>query len=308
MGKRRSTAASRRKTPRISDPEREAAIALGTKRARGVIRARKALAPEEARTGVNGLLVAEGDSWFDYPLYDVLQELDRRFNYRIESVSHKGDTVEEMAYGDGQLARLAAMLEGLGLRDDRPRAILISGGGNDIAGDEFATLLNHKRSGLPALNDEVVNGIVRGRLSVAIMSLLGAVTELSQHYLGRVVPILVHGYGHAVADGRGYLGGISFLPGPWLEPGFRRKGYQDMAERVHVVADLIDRFNGMLRAVAGAPALKHVSYVDVRSVLSNELAGRRYRQSWENELHPTRAGFVRVAERFHKTISRLPMP
>src|SRR5258708_98585 len=49
-----------------------------------------------------GLLVAEGDSWFDYPLHDVLSMLEDEHGFDVESVAHKGDTVEDMAYSDGQ--------------------------------------------------------------------------------------------------------------------------------------------------------------------------------------------------------------
>jgi hypothetical protein len=108
--------------------------------------------------------VAEGDSWFDYPLNDVLSMLEDRHGFDVESVAHKGDTVEDMAYGVGQFDDFARLLEKL-LRQERvPDAILLSGGGNDIAGDEFAMLINHVLSGLPPVNAEIVHGLVDVRL------------------------------------------------------------------------------------------------------------------------------------------------
>lgn len=53
--------------------------------------------------GSAGVLVAEGDSWFDYPWHDVLRMLEDRHGYDVESVAHKGDRVEDMAYSGGQL-------------------------------------------------------------------------------------------------------------------------------------------------------------------------------------------------------------
>ena len=47
-----------------------------------------------------GVLVSEGDSWFDYPLHDVLKELEDNHGYDVESVAHRDDPIEEMAYGD----------------------------------------------------------------------------------------------------------------------------------------------------------------------------------------------------------------
>ena len=62
--------------------------------------------PELEAASLNGLLIAEGDSWFDYPFNSVLGELEN-LSYQIESVAHKGDTAEEMAYDPSQLAKLA---------------------------------------------------------------------------------------------------------------------------------------------------------------------------------------------------------
>jgi hypothetical protein len=43
------------------------------------------------------VLVAEGDSWFDYPLWDILKDLEGGYGYEVESVAHMGDRVEDMA-------------------------------------------------------------------------------------------------------------------------------------------------------------------------------------------------------------------
>jgi hypothetical protein len=43
-----------------------------------------------------------------------------------------------------------------------------------------------------------------------------------------------------VLDGRGFLGGWWFLPGPWLEPGFREKGFARLPERITLAKQLID--------------------------------------------------------------------
>src|SRR6185369_9662547 len=113
------------------------------------------------------VLIAEGDSWFDYPLHDVLRLLEDDFLYDVESVAHKGDCVEDMAHSQGQFEEFARRLEKL-LRDGKvPKAILLSGGGNDIAGDEFAILLNHAASTLPPLNESIVSGVVDIRLKDA---------------------------------------------------------------------------------------------------------------------------------------------
>jgi hypothetical protein len=69
--------------------------------------------------------------------------LEDDHGYDVESVAHRGDRVEEMAYGRGRLEELTRRLEKLLRRNVVPRAILLSGGGNDVAGDELGMLLNH---------------------------------------------------------------------------------------------------------------------------------------------------------------------
>lgn len=297
----------RSKRRKLSAPEAKAlraAVARGQRQALDVL-ARQAKKPTRAGPGQSkGLLIAEGDSWFDYPFSSVLGEL-QNLSYRVESVAHKGDTAEEMAYDPSQLAKLSELFQKLGGRGDAPRAILLSGGGNDVAGEELSVVLNHKQSGLPAVNDDVAAGVFAGRLRFALASLIGAVTELSRRSFGRVLPVVIHGYDYPVPDGRGYMGGFWVMPGPWLEPAFRRKGYADMTERVRVMTELIDRFNDMLAGLPGQPGLEHVSYLDLRRTLSNELDGKRYRKSWANELHPTSVGFKSVAVEFDKVLSRL---
>jgi hypothetical protein len=249
--------------------------------------------------GNSGVLVAEGDSWFDYPWADIVGLLEDQHGFDVESVAHKGDRVEAMAYSDGQLADFTRRIEKLLRRNVVPRAILLSGGGNDVAGEEFYMLLNHASSATPGLNATVVNGVIQERIKLAYISILSAVTQICQQRLNRTIPIVVHGYDYPVPDGRGFLGGWWFLPGPWLAPGFEVKGYRNLADRKKIAKDLIDRFNVMLAQVAAMPAFRHVKYVDLRGSLSS---GANYKKWWDNELHPTIAGFELITKKFAAVI------
>jgi hypothetical protein len=277
-------------------PARARAKARGASTAKR--KAAKKLAAKGASGGSRGVLVAEGDSWFDYPFYDVLQKLDDDFGWDIENVAHRGDSVESMAYDGGQLTDFVRAIQRVVRRGDVPHAILMSGGGNDVAGDSFAMLLNHRSSPVYGFNPAVLDGVVQTRIRVAYTTVLSAVTAACQSLLGAPVPILLHGYDYAVPDGRGFLGGWGPLPGPWLEPGFRDKGYDDLAERVAIARDLIDRLYAMLAAVVALPAFAHVQLVDLRNALSTDLVNDRYKTWWGNELHPTQQGFRKVAGMF----------
>ncbi len=249
-----------------------------------------------------GVLIAEGDSWFDYPLHDVLRLLEDDHGFDVESVANKGDNLEDMAHAPGQYEEFARRLEKLLRNGKVPRAILISGGGNDIAGDEFGILLNHAASSLPALNEDIVRGVIDVRLRAAYAALISGTTEIARSYLGRPIPIIIHGYDYPVPDGRGFLGGWWLLPGPWLEPGFLRKGHLDEAENTTLVGGLIDRFNGMLGSLSQHPQFSHVHYLDLRGTLRHDA---QYRRDWSNELHPTALGFELVTQKFADRIHAL---
>jgi lysophospholipase L1-like esterase len=273
----------------------------GMRRAQELIAEREALA--SAALSSRGLLVAEGDSWFDYPRRDILDLLEDAHGWDVESVARHGDTLESMAYDDAQLRDLARLLRKLADRGARPRAVLLSGGGNDIAGTEFPVLLNHRRSLLEPLNASVVEGLIDTRLFSAGVALTTAVTTLCDRWFEPPrIPILVHGYDYPVPDGRGFLGGLAWLPGPWLLPGFSRKGYEDAAERLALMRRLMDRHNAMLRRIPKVAGLEHVRYVKLLDTLSS---GQDYGDWWANELHPTQAGFAAVAQRFHETLAKL---
>ena len=242
-----------------------------------------------------GVLIAEGDSWFDYPLQDVLSDLEDSYGFDVESVAHRGDTVEDMAYSDGQLDEFSRRVEKVLRTGVAPRAILLSGGGNDVAGDEFAILLNHAMSGIAGLNKSIVTGVVDQRVHDAYVTILSAITAICKGHLGHPVPIVIHGYDYPVPDGRGFLGGWGPLPGPWLEPGFRQKGYQEMGMRKQICVELIDRFNAMLASLAGKPPFSHVKFLDLRNTLPT---GAAYKTWWANELHPTPKGFDAVTKKF----------
>jgi lysophospholipase L1-like esterase len=265
-------------------------------------------AAEAKVTSTAGLLVAEGDSWFDYPLHDVLEELEDRHAYDVESVAHHGDPIEEMAYSGNQLEEFTRRIEKVLRSGHIPKAVLLSGGGNDVAGTEFGMLLNHAQSAIAGLNDSVVDGVVNQRIRTAYITILKAVTEICRQKAGKVLPILVHGYDYPVPDGRGFLGGWGPLPGPWLDPGFREKGFadkspQDRQRRIAIARDLIERFNTMIASLPSIPDFSHVRYVDLRNTLRTD---NRYKDWWANELHPTERGFRAVAEKFAAVLAALP--
>jgi hypothetical protein len=242
-----------------------------------------------ARATTKGWIVAEGDSWFDYPGSDILDWL-QQFGYDVESVARAGDRAEMMAFGRGQLDKFATAVEKVIGRGETPKAILLSAGGNDIAGTEFGFLINHAGSPREGLNESIVAGVIDERVRDAYLHIIARVTAVCERMLGNAVPILIHGYGHVVPDGDGVLGGWGPLPGPWLRPGFIEKGFNQLAANTELMKKLMNRFNDMIQGVAGQFA--HVKYVNLRAVLPAT------KKLWANELHPKEQGFKLAAEKF----------
>jgi hypothetical protein len=263
-------------------------------------------------TATAGYLLAVGDSWFDYPIHDVLTKLDDLFGYDIESSAHKGDRVESMVWRMGQMDKFARCLDRIVSLGATPKAILVSGGGDDLAGNEFGMLINNSSLAIGGWNEQVVAGVIDTRLAASYRMMFTLLNTLCQKDLGRTFPILVHGYDYPVPDGRGFLGGWGPLPGPWLQPGFNEKLFTDILQTTQMMAALIDRFNVMLGSLVKEPGFENVRYIDLRGTLSNKQAD--YRQWWANELHPTGGGLIdggsdgfgAIARKFEAVLVTLP--
>jgi hypothetical protein len=242
------------------------------------------------RGPARGSIVAEGDSWFDYPPgLDLIDGLERR-GRRVVSIAHYGDTLENMVYGTEHrfFRRDRPVLDKLleTVAEVRPPVVLVSAGGNDVAGDELRSFLNHADSGRPPLRAEHLMDFIHGFARTAYEKLVQDIW--AAHPPAKVI---VHGYGHAIPDGRGVGFDVGIvdrrvnLVGPWLRPAFVAKNIP-LDEGQRIVERIIDEFNAMLAGlVAKFPG--QVFAVDARARIA---AG-----DWVNELHLTNAGALRVA-------------
>ena len=255
---------------------------------------------------------AIGDSWFNYFFTDLNRVLlDRGF--AVQSVALPGDTLQSIASRTQIDPRIPPQLDRLqsliGEATEPPLAIVLSAGGDDVVALDpqgnrrLKRLLNRAAKESPALNDKEVSALVDGDLRTALATVLAAITGMcNDRYPPKSVPILIHGYAHPVADGRRG----PFGQGPWLGPSFAGQGYGvgSMKTRRVVMTSLIDRLNEMQIELAKEQRFSpHVKHVDLRDVLSSELAD--YRKHWENELHPTRHGFQLVGNRLSEVLTGL---
>lgn len=256
-------------------------------------------------------LLAQGDSWFDYlPGKDLIDYLRDRHGHSIENIGVGGSTLNDIVYGPvpknwlgipqsddvSRIAELIHLIEKI-----RPQAILLSGGGNDIAGQEFFSLINNALSSLENPNREVIHGVLFETFKKAYEDLIGTI-KAKAGKMGITLPIFVHGYDYPWPDGRGVT--IFNLVGPWFDDTFNKKNFPytknnkaQLKMRFEIVKVFIDEFNDMLKNMAASDP-ETVHYVNLRNTLVGE-------NDWANELHPTNDGFLALSDKFNLELHKV---
>jgi hypothetical protein len=237
-------------------------------------------------------IVAEGDSWFDYPRYlerrgGIIPRLSERLEDRLAAESilnlaHHGDTVEQML-GVAQRTKLVRVL-----KEGSFDAILFSGGGNDIAGDQFALWLKERSDSLNAA-DALREDVFASVLTIVQRGFEDLLAIRNEH--AKEAVIFTHAYCVPFPSRRGVCG-----LGPWLHPALELRGWHDPAEQRAIVRTMLARLDEKLKALAAA-AHNNVVHVDTLSI---EIA----QKNWANEIHPDGDGFDMVTDAFEKVIRK----
>ena len=236
------------------------------------------------------VLLAHGDSWFDYPLSgnslpidntDIIAQLKTMGNVHplAANVSHYGDaTTDEMSLPKQQ--RMIAELKDPAnwLQSGKPDAILFSGGGNDIVGDQFCIYLDY--AGSPG------NGLDMGRFQKVLASVQARYEDLfdfRDRYAPQV-PIFGHCYDFPIPNGVHPI-----CAGPWLQPSLDFTGWTDVAQATGIVRTALLQFRALLSSLAAVPS-NNFFMVDTQGTLATS--------DWANELHPFPPGFKKLAQKF----------
>jgi hypothetical protein len=289
----RSDAADQRDAE-IRRRRRDYTDTLNIMKARGARPPRLTKTFGEARTFQPLQILAEGDSWFDYPAHargGLIPRLATKLGVPIMSLADAGDEVRYML-GVEQRERLVREFQG-GCPAGGPWDVLLfSGGGNDVVDNPLAIWLRDYASGLPARD------LVHPQRYEAVLTLVRAGYEDLIELRDRLSPdthLVFHAYDFAIPDGRGVCGG---LLGPWLQPAFRMRGFplDPPTEAAEVVRVMLTDFAAMLNGLTGH---KKVSFVNGQGTLAP------VRESWHNELHPSADGFNAFVELFRAKIQEL---
>src|SRR5262249_54665234 len=109
------------------------------------------------------VMLAQGDSWFDYPLTgNGLPLVDTDVIAQLRRIGAAPPTILNLAhYGEAAVVELSlpkqeriisALSDPSNWLDGKPDAILFSAGGNDIAGDQFCIFLDFNDGRAAGLN------------------------------------------------------------------------------------------------------------------------------------------------------------
>lgn len=232
------------------------------------------------------LMVSEGDSWFQHPT--VTETIDHlSLYYNIYSRGAAGDEMRGyMMSGDFINAIEDIKRE---YPDRSLRFFLISGGGNDILGEQF----QHFVLPYAEVSEEPEGESPKRFLSPLFFDELEAVMALYRMVLSRMrtdhsdVHIITHGYDYVWPKGVEEKG-MSWLGTPMSKAGIVREG-----DRKAIVDYLIDEFNSRLAEVVD-------DYADIATHL--DLRGTVKQYQWYDEIHPNSEGYQNIALKYVQLI------
>lgn len=242
-------------------------------------------------------IVSEGDSWFDYlPGTDLIDCLRSNHGYVIKNYGNAGDTLENMIYGTkyfkGSYERQEPTITEIlrKVQQIQPDFFLFSGGGNDIAGDEFGSYLNHTDTGLPPLRKDYLNYMINTVYKQCCIDLINKIKKVSPN-----TKIIMHGYAYTKPTGKGVsLIGFNFA-GPWLRPSLTKKNILNPINQVNIVNTVIDEYNKMLKSLS--VAYPNFYYIDLRNTIDAD-------NDWANELHLKNSAYAKVAHLINDIITK----
>jgi hypothetical protein len=245
----------------------------------------------DAAAGIPITMLSYGDSWFDYPVHDLL----RAFNDAMDDApailtrARAGNELVKDITSKRALNEIKLDLKSYGAAE----ALLISGGGNDFSGEDGRHLKNLLRA-----DCSNAGGAADCFDDAAVVRRMGALMDGYRKLLGLAaahspgLPVIAHTYDYACTSGKGLL-----WLGPWLRPALVAC---KVPERLYdgVINRLIDRFKCELERLRTEHDALHV--IDLTYTLD--------KRDWANELHPTPAGFARLgkryAEQYRKAVAR----
>lgn len=282
----------------------------------------------------NVVVVAEGDSWFQFPkvlfgwdpVKDIIDHISKDKKFAVKSLAAGGDWLSNIFYTNEYIEALPKI---------SPDVFLISGGGNDmVQNGRIATMVRNpvlegrrnlnapehkhllklleKRSGAKDLNIdrfrkglELLSDEFFEFLNICMAQYFLLFQNLTTNRKYEKMLILTQGYDFALPRARkkGH-GKRSFLQklvnknvgsGKWLYEPLHTKRITNQEDKEAVLYAMLHEFNEMLIQLALYKGFKNVFHIDCRGTAISE-------SDWYDELHLKSEAFEKVALRYRQCI------
>ena len=246
-------------------------------------------------------ILAQGDSWFEYPCPafsgdGVIVQLEPLLGFQLlnlTNLAHHGWEVRQML-GLEQRERLISELQNHS--DIRYDALLFSGGGNDLCGDQLITFLN-EFGGIPTTAGDMIDmGSLNSALDLLMSEYIELIAIRDNFSPGTV--IFVNCYDFPPITGKPVDVVFGVGPGPWLRPSlvyaYQHRGVSSPSDgdMFAIVATILGTFSQRLKALV--TPTNDFLVVPTQNTLDSSFTSA----DWQNELHPSTRGFVTIAEKF----------
>jgi hypothetical protein len=263
-------------------------------------------------------IYAEGDSWFQFPYFikDIIDWLSRRKDYLLYSEASGGDWLTNIIFEGQYIPALSVF---------RPQYFLISGGGNDMVGNNRLAIMIHRNYNQPkyVMASEIDDPHLSGEHKDLIIMAQPHITKefyafiwiMKAQYIllfsnlysplstQKDVISITQGYDYAIP---GKTIGFSFRyplqpfinyfldNGQWLFRPLMLRGIYEKDLQKALVFTFIYEFNRMFVSIAGDKRFKNVYHIDCRGLAKPE--------DWYDELHYKRHLYKKVAQAYSYVI------
>ena len=251
-------------------------------------------------------ILTEGDSWFTIggiPSSNLLYEMRLPQPGIVCNIAYPGDTLRHVAELADNQDFQKLLTDRFGYRW---HAILLSAGGNDLM-DRAPQLLRNPGNGSTDPRDYLVTEQLE-RFVFDVQDGFRTIVGLRDGVpsVNHGVPIVVHGYDYPTPRNAPARFVAIPLLGPWLHRAFNDHQIDD-ALRIPITDFLVDVLAEAIKVLAMAPsALPNFYFVDTRGTLQRATAGATGTSGdWLNEIHPSHAGYRKIAARISAKVASL---
>lgn len=232
----------------------------------------------------NPTILVVADSWFWYPLDNLATEISARMgNQTIVVIGNNGAEADQW---DNKYRK--QIDHGFKMYAEGAQALIVSGGGNDVAGmSDFLRLLKEDC----AFANDVAACYADAQPEQILTRIIGDYRSLIVKFraYNKTAPVFMHNYDYAWPTGDGLFG-----PADWLKKPMAFAKVPANLRRA-LFRDLLDRLGQAQQDLATDANLAPLVAVASAGTMPEDEANAQ--QWWANELHPTPRGFKLLARK-----------